>query len=53
MPYLWWNDIEEVPSQSVFLRKHIVLIRLEGDAEHVDDKWTGRQVERDAVLSQK
>lgn len=45
MEHLWRNDIEEVPSQSVLLCKHIVLVCLEGDAEHVDDERAGRQVE--------
>lgn len=52
MEHLRWNDVKEVSSQSVFLRKHIVLIGLKGDPEHVDDERAGRQVKRDAVLPQ-
>lgn len=52
MEHLWRNDIEEVSRQSVLLREYIVLIRLEGNAKHVDNKGAGRQVERDAVLPQ-
>ena len=51
--HLWRNDVEEVPRQSVLLRKDVVLVRLEGDAEHVDDEGTGGQVQGDAVLSHK
>lgn len=53
MEHLWRDDIEEVSCQSVLLCEHVVLVCLEGDAEHVDDERAGRQVERDAVLPQK
>lgn len=53
MEHLWRNDVKEVPCQSVLLREHIVIVCLEGDAKHVDDKRAGRQVERDTVLPQK
>lgn len=52
MEHLWWNDVKEVSSQSVFLRKNVVLIRFKGDPEHIDDERAWRQVERDAVLPQ-
>ena len=51
--HLWRDDVEEVPCQSVLLGKHVVVVRLEGDAEHVDDEGAGGQVEGDAVLPQK
>lgn len=48
--YLWRDDIEEVSSQSVLLSKDVVVVCLEGNAEHVDDEGTGGQVQRNAVL---
>lgn len=50
--HLWGNDIEEVPCQRVLLGEHVVVVRLKGDAEHVDDEGAGGQVQRDAVLPQ-
>lgn len=52
MEHLWWNDVKEVSSQSVFLCKHVVLICLKGDSEHIDNERARRQVEWDAVLPQ-
>lgn len=50
--HLWRNNVEKVPSQRVLLGKHVELIRLKGNAEHVNDKRAGRQIQRDAVLPQ-
>ena len=50
--YLRGDDIEQVPGQRVLLGEGVVVVRLEGDAEHVYDEGAGRQVERHAVLPQ-
>ena len=50
--YLWGDDVEQVPGQGVLLGEGVVVVRLECDAEHVDDEGAWRQVERHAVLPQ-
>lgn len=53
MSHLWRDDVEQVARRRVLLSEDVVLVGLEGDAVHVDDEGTRRQIERDAVLAQK
>lgn len=42
--HLWGNDVEEVSCQSILLGKDVVLVRLKGNAVHVDDERAGGEV---------
>lgn len=50
--HLWRDDVKQIPSQRVLLSEDVVLVCFEGDAVHVDDERAGRQIQRDAILSQ-